>query len=46
MKVPTDKAHRIKNYVDKDEALGAKKLIMSKGVIRKYPLGFDPSGNL
>ena len=42
MRFPTDKAHRVRNYVDKDKALGIKKPIMSKGVVRKYPLRFNP----
>ena len=32
--------------MDKDKALSAKKPIMSKGVIKKYPLGSNPSGYL
>ena len=39
-----NKAHRIKNRIDKDKALNIKKPIVSKGVIKKYPLGFNPSG--
>ena len=46
IKFPTDKAHRVRNRVDKDKALGIKKPIISKGVIRKRPLGFNPSGYL
>ena len=42
----TDKAYKVRNRVDKNEALGVKKPIMSKGNIRKYPLGFNPSGYL
>ena len=41
-----DKAHRTKNHVDKDKALSTKSPIMSKEVIKKYPLGFNPSGYL
>ena len=41
-----DRIHRIKNYINKDKALGAKSLIISKGVIRKYLFRFDPSGYL
>ena len=32
--------------MDKDKVLGAKKPIMFMGVIKKYPLGFNPSGYL
>ena len=32
--------------MDKNKVLGAKRPIMSKGVIRKYPFGFNPSGYL
>ena len=39
-----DKTHRVKNRVNKDKALGAKKPITSKEIIKKYPLGFNPSG--
>ena len=46
MKNPINRVHRIKNRVDKDEALGAKSLIMSKGAIRKRFFGFNPSGYL
>ena len=41
-----DKAYRVRNYMDKDKALNAKKPIASKGAVRKYPLGFNPSGYL
>ena len=46
IKVPTDKAYRVRNRVDKDKALGAKKPIAFKGVVKKYPFGFNPSGCL
>ena len=46
MKVPTDKAYKVRNRVDKDKALDAKKPIASKGAMRKYPFGFNPSGYL
>ena len=46
IKVPTNKAYRIKNCVDKDKVLSVKKLIISKGVVKKYPFGFNPSGCL
>ena len=39
-----DKVHRIKNRMDKDEVLNAKSPVMFKEVIRKYPLGSNPSG--
>ena len=32
--------------MDKDKVLGAKKLIMFKGVIKKYFFGFNPFGYL
>ena len=41
-----NKAYKVKNRVNKDKALNVKKPIMSKGVIRKYPFGFNPSGYL
>ena len=44
--MPTDKALRVRNRVDKDKALNIKKLIASKGAVRKRPLGFNPSGYL
>ena len=40
----TDKAYKVRNCVDKDEVLSVKKPIMSKGVVRKYFFGFNPSG--
>ena len=46
IKIPTDKAYKVKNCVNKDKALSAKNLIMSKGIIKKYPLGFNSSGYL
>ena len=46
MRIPTDKAYKTKNRVDKDKVLGAKKPIMSKGDIKKYSFGFNPSGYL
>ena len=44
IKIPTDKAHRVRNRVNKDKVLSAKKPITFKGVIRKYSLGSNPSG--
>ena len=44
IRFPTNKAHRVRNRVDKDEALGVKKPIISKGAIKKRPLGSNPSG--
>ena len=44
--MPTDKAHRVRNRVDKDKALNIKKPIMFKGVVRKCPLGSNFSGYL
>ena len=41
-----DRAHRVRNRVDKDKALGVKKSIVSKGVVRKCPFGSDPFGYL
>ena len=32
--------------MNKDKALNTKKPIASKGIIKKYPLGFNPSGYL
>ena len=46
IKFPTDKAHKVKNRLNKNKALSAKKLIMSKGIIKKYPFGSNPSGYL
>ena len=46
IRFPTDKAYKVKNRVDKDKALGAKKPTVSKGVVKKYPFGFNPSGCL
>ena len=46
MKIPTDKAHRVRNRVNKNKALNIKKPITFKGVIKKRPLGFNPSGYL
>ena len=43
MKIPTDKAHKVRNRVDEDKALSAKKPIISKGIVKKYPLRFNPS---
>ena len=43
IKFPTNKAHKVRNRVDKDKVLGVKKPIMFKGIIKKYPLGFNPS---
>ena len=42
--MPTDKAFKVRNRVDKDKALNIKKPIISKGVIKKYPFRFNPSG--
>ena len=44
IRFPTDRALRVRNRVDKDKALDAKKPTMSKGAVRKRPLGSDPSG--
>ena len=44
--MPTDKAHKVRNRVDKDKVLNVKKPIVSKGVVKKYPFGFNPSGYL
>ena len=44
MKFPTDRAHRVRNRVGKDKILSAKKLIISKEIIKKHPLGFNLSG--
>ena len=41
-----DKAYRVKNRVNKDKALNIKKPITFKGIIKKYPFGFNPSGYL
>ena len=41
-----DKAQKIRNYVDKDKVLSIKKPIMSKEIIKKRPLGFNPFGYL
>ena len=46
IKIPIHKAHKVKNYVDKDNTLSIKKPIISKGVIKKYPFGSNPSGYL
>ena len=46
IKFPTNKAYRVRNYVDKNKVLSIKKPIISKGIIRKYPFGFNPSGYL
>ena len=46
IKIPTDKAHRIKNRVDKDKALSTKNPTMFKGVIKKHSLESNPSGYL
>ena len=44
IKIPTDKVYRTKNYMDKDKALNTKSPAMSKEIIKKYPLGSNPSG--
>ena len=44
IKFPTNKAHKVKNRINKNKALNTKKPIISKGIIKKYPLGFNPSG--
>ena len=33
--MPTDKAYRVRNCVDKDKVLNIKKPIISKGIIKK-----------
>ena len=42
--MPMDKAHRVRNRVNKNKALNAKKPIASKEIVKKRPLGFNPSG--
>ena len=32
--------------MDKNKVLNIKKLIISKGIIKKYPFGFNPFGYL
>ena len=44
--MPTDKAFKVRNRMNKDKALGVKKLIISKGIIKKHFFGFNPSGYL
>ena len=44
--MPTDRAHRVRNRMDKDKALDVKKPIMFKGVIKKYSFGFNSFGYL
>ena len=44
--MPTDRAFKVRNRVDKDKALDIKKPIMFKGVVRKYPFRSNPSGYL
>ena len=46
MRLPTDKAHKVRNHMDKDKALSVKKPITSKGIIKKYPFKSNPSGYL
>ena len=46
IKVPTDKAHKVRNRMDKDKVLSVKKPITFKRIIKKRPLGFNPSGYL
>ena len=41
--MPTNKAHKVKNYVNKDKVLNIKKSIIFKGIIKKYPLESNPS---
>ena len=41
-----DKAYRVRDCVDKDKALSIKKPIMFKGVVKKRPFKFNPSGYL
>ena len=41
-----DKAYRVKNYMNKDKALGIKKPIISKGIVKKHPFEFNPFGYL
>ena len=43
-----NKVHRTKNRVDKDKVLNTKSAAISKTneVIKKRPLGFNPSGYL
>ena len=41
-----DRVYRVRNCVNKNKALGVKKPIVSKGVVRKCPFGFNPSGYL
>ena len=43
IKFPTDKAYKVKNRVNKNKVLSAKKPIIFKRIIKKYPLGFNPS---
>ena len=46
IKFPTNKTYKVRNYMDKDKALGAKKSIIFKGAVKKYSFGFNPSGYL
>ena len=46
MKVFMDKVYKVRNCVDEDEALDIKKPIAFKGIVRKCPFGFNPSGYL
>ena len=46
IRFPMDKAHRVRNNMNKDKVLSIKKPIIFKGIIKKYPLGFNSSGYL
>ena len=41
-----NKAYKVKNCVNNNKVLNAKKPIIFKGVVKKYPFGFNPSGYL
>ena len=41
-----NRVYRVRNRVNEDKVLGVKKPIMSKGVGKKCPFGFNPFGYL
>ena len=46
IKIPTNKTHKTKNRVDKNKVLNAKNPLTFKRIIKKHPLGSNPSGYL
>ena len=44
--MPTNRALKVRNCMDKDKALNIKKPIIFKGVMKKRFFGFNPFGYL